>query len=224
MPSPILLWDIDGTLIEHAPAKRDRHAYAVKRVIGEPTTPIPPGIGKTDRQIVIEIISAHTEPTVDVVDEVLSHLDDITDDDLTSSPASPLPGIAETLAHMSALGALNLLLTGNTPRRAEAKVRSAGLVSYFDIPSGFYGRDHATRMDLVSEAVTRLDDEVVARTIIVGDTPLDITAARSGGLKVIAVATGAISESDLARHEPDGLLPAMDARAFATLVDRILSS
>lgn len=224
MTAPVLLWDIDGTLIEHAPAKRDRHAYAAKRVLGVPTTPIPPGIGKTDRQIVTEIIAAHTEPGDEVIESVLAHLDDITDDDLVLSPASPLPAVAETLAHMAGLGARNLLLTGNTPRRAQAKVRSAGIDSYFDIEAGFYGRDHATRMDLVGEAVAKLDGDVLARTIIVGDTPLDITAARFGGLKVIAVATGAIGVGELAAHEPDGLLPELDAIAFAALVDRLVTT
>lgn len=217
-----LLWDIDGTLIEHAPAKRDRHAYAVTQVLGVPTTPIPPGIGKTDRQIVTEIIAAHTEPTHDVIETVLSHLDDITDTDLVIAPASPLPQVHETLTHMSDLGVPNLLLTGNTPRRAEAKVRSAGLAPYFTFDAGFYGRDHATRMDIVADAVARLDADVLERTIIIGDTVLDITAARSGGFKVIAVATGAISVDDLAAQEPDGLLPALDAVAFAQLVDHLV--
>lgn len=222
MTRPVLLWDIDGTLIEHAPAKRDRHAYAVKQVLGVPTTPIPPGIGKTDRQIVTEIIAAHTEPSHDVIEAVLAHLDDITDADLVLTPASPLPAVSETLADMSGRGAHNLLLTGNTPRRAAAKVRSAGLDSYFTFDAGFYGRDHATRMDIVADAVARLDEDVIERTIIIGDTPLDITAARSGGFKVIAVASGAISIDDLSAHEPDGLLPALDVVAFAQLVDELV--
>ena len=218
----MLLWDIDGTLIEHAPAKRDRHAHAVTQVLGIPTTPVPQGVGKTDRQIVTELLTAHTEPTHEVIVDVLAHLDDITDSDLLTSPASALPGVIDALAYMSGMGARNLLLTGNTPRRAEAKVRSAGLASYFDIPSGFYGHTHATRMDLVAEAVDHLDSDALTNTIIIGDTPLDITAARSGGVKVIAVATGAVSEQELAEHNPDGLLPSIDAAVFAALVDQIL--
>jgi phosphoglycolate phosphatase-like HAD superfamily hydrolase len=218
----VLLWDIDGTLIEHAPAKRDRHAHAVTQVLGIPTTPVPQGVGKTDRQIVTELLTAHTEPTHEVIGDVLAHLDDITDSDLLTSPASALPGVMDALAYMSGMGARHLLLTGNTPRRAEAKVRSAGLASYFDITAGFYGHAHATRMDLVAEAVDHLDSDALTNTIIIGDTPLDITAARSGGVKVIAVATGAVSEQELAEHNPDGLLPSIDAAVFAALVDHIL--
>jgi phosphoglycolate phosphatase-like HAD superfamily hydrolase len=77
-------------------------------------------------------------------------------------------------------------------------------------------------MDLVAEAVDHLDSDALTNTIIIGDTPLDITAARSGGVKVIAVATGAVSEQKLAEHNPDGLLPSIDAAVFAALVDQIL--
>lgn len=206
MTALLLLWDIDGTLIEHAPAKRDRHAHAVHLTLGVAADPIPPGIGKTDRQIITEIVSAHTEPDVDVVNAALDHLDVITHGDLETYPAIAIPGVHDVLAHLAEIGAENRLLTGNTPQRAKAKVDSAGLGNFFDIENGFYGRDHATRMDLVAEAVRTLDPQLLASTIIVGDTVLDITAARSGDLKVIAVATGAVSMTDLELHEPDVLL------------------
>jgi len=166
----------------------------------------------------------HTDPTPDVITEVLDQLDDITDGDLVTSPVTALSGVAEALAHMSTIGARNLLLTGNTPRRAQAKVRSAGLDSFFDFPGGFYGHAHATRMDLVGEAVARLANGERERTIIIGDTPLDITAARSGGLKVIAVATGSISIDALEAEQPDGLLPVIEVNEFAALVDRLLTT
>lgn len=206
MSSAVLLWDIDGTLIEHAPAKRDRHAHAVHLTLGVNADPIPPGIGKTDRQIVTEIVEKHAAPTADVVNAALDHLDVITHDDLSTFPAVAIPGVRDVLAYLAEIGVSNRLLTGNTPQRAKAKVDSAGLGGFFDIDGGFYGRAHATRMQLVAEAVRTLDPQLLASTIIVGDTVLDITAARSGDLKVIAVATGAVSITDLELHEPDVLL------------------
>ena len=41
--------------------------------------------------------------------------------------------------------------------------------------------------------------------IIVGDTPADIRCARSGGGRVVAVATGPYPAEALNRHEPDFL-------------------
>ena len=225
MRSAVLLWDIDGTLIEHAPAKRDRHAHAVHLTLGVEADPIPPGIGKTDRQIVTEIVEKHAAPTADVVNAALDHLDVITHEDLSTYPAIAIPGVRDVLAYLAEIGVSNRLLTGNTPKRAKAKVDSAGLGGFFDIDGGFYGRAHATRMELVAEAVRTLDPQLLPSTIIVGDTVLDITAARSGNLKVIAVATGAVSITNLKLHEPDVLLAdyAIGPIGFSERVTALLS-
>ena len=42
--------------------------------------------------------------------------------------------------------------------------------------------------------------------MIVGDTPRDIACARAGGTRVVVVATGNYSRSDLEAHSPDVLL------------------
>jgi membrane protein len=44
-------------------------------------------------------------------------------------------------------------------------------------------------------------DEVV----VVGDTPLDIAAARACGVRVIAVATGSVGRDALAACQPDAV-------------------
>jgi phosphoglycolate phosphatase len=43
--------------------------------------------------------------------------------------------------------------------------------------------------------------------IIVGDTPADISCAKANGMGVVAVATGRYSMAQLARFQPDLLLP-----------------
>ena len=43
--------------------------------------------------------------------------------------------------------------------------------------------------------------------IIVGDTALDIAAARCAGFRVIAMATGSSTTQALQKHKPDYLLP-----------------
>jgi phosphoglycolate phosphatase-like HAD superfamily hydrolase len=42
--------------------------------------------------------------------------------------------------------------------------------------------------------------------VLVGDTPRDIACARAGGTRVVAVATGNFSRSDLEAHDPDVVL------------------
>jgi phosphoglycolate phosphatase-like HAD superfamily hydrolase len=201
-----LLWDIDGTLVRHAPSPRDRHAHAVKLVLQVDAQPVQLGTGKTDRQLVMEIISAHTDPVDEVVDAALLALDEITAEDLSLSPSTAIPGVARVLESIPATDVQQRLLTGNTPRRAELKVRTSGLHPHFEAADGFYGDRHPTRFDLVRQAAENFDDATIERTIIVGDTPLDIAAARSVGFRVIAVATGTSTRDELADHRPDALL------------------
>lgn len=201
-----LLWDIDGTLVLNAPAARDRHCHAVRVALDLDATPVPLGTGKTDRQLIAEIISAHLEPSDVAVDAALAALDEVTAQDLEMFPSSAVPGVAEVLDALAPTPIRQRLLTGNTPRRAELKVGTAGLGQYFGYRDGFYGDRHATRYDLVGQAAVELGEASIPRTVIVGDTPLDIAAARSAGFPVISVATGSISAADLAAHEPDALL------------------
>lgn len=247
VPRPTLLWDVDGTLIEHAPGVRDRHVHAVERALtGCPPAPVagstpvagsaPAGgtralpaatLGKTDRQIILEILASHGQREVigdpAILDAALAHLDEITIEDLAVSPASALPGVADALRLLASTGARNLLLTGNTPRRAEVKVRTAGLSDHFDLESGFYGHHHATRMELVAQAATTLDATSLASAIIIGDTPLDIAAARHGGVRVVAVATGVVSIDELAAHAPDALVAHIEPAQFIGVIDGLLS-
>lgn len=201
-----LLWDIDGTLVEHAPSTKDRHAHAVSLVLRVPAEAVAAGTGKTDRQIVAEIISMYVEPADELVDAALAQLDQITADDLRTCPSTPIPGVSVLLAGLLSTPVASRLLTGNTPRRAELKVGSAGIGSSFLGEDGFYGDRHTNRFDLVAEAAGRLAVDPTIRPVIVGDTPLDIAAARSAHLPVISVATGTTAPAELAALNPDALL------------------
>lgn len=201
-----LLWDIDGTLVVNAHPQRDRHSHAVRTVIDVDAQPVQLGTGKTDREIIAEIVSAHLEPADEVLDAALAALDEITAEDLAFAPSTPVAGVAEVLQWLSATSVQQRLLTGNTPRRADLKVSTAGLGHFFAGSEGFYGDRHLTRYALVAQAVEHFGPSGVARTVIIGDTPLDIAAARSGGFPVISVATGAVSAEVLAEHGPDALL------------------
>ncbi len=203
----LILWDIDGTLIEHAPGKRDRHTHAVEQILGVTLEPIPPGLGKTDRQIVLELFAQHTDPTSSQLDDAFTLLDAVTQTDLDTAPARALDGIPHTLLQTSGAGAQNTVLTGNTPQRARIKLSSAGLNAHIDLDSGFYGHTHSTRMELVADAAQHLSRQSSATPVIVGDTPLDIIAAQASGIPVIAVATGVCSVEELTEYQPDWVIP-----------------
>jgi len=219
----LVLWDIDGTLVTHAPATRDRHAHAVASVLGRPVDRLPAGVGKTDRQIIVELFADHL-PSDDELASALRVIDEVTAEDMRTSPSTANVGAADLLSHLAQVGASQSVLTGNTPERARLKVTTAHLADHIDFDSGFYGDVHATRMELVAAASERLSLQQGLRPIIVGDTPLDILAAHASGLPVIATTTGIFDATALEEHRPDAVVPDFsDARAFAETITAIVS-
>jgi phosphoglycolate phosphatase-like HAD superfamily hydrolase len=150
-------------------------------------------------------------------------LDAVTQTDLTTTPASAVHGIAEALLNTSDAGATHTVLTGNTPGRARIKVTSAGLQTRINLGIGYFGHVHDDRFGLVAAAATTLSANG-QRAVIVGDTPLDIQAARAAGLPVIAVATGIVAADELAEHEPDALFEVLDGHhdAFTHAITEVL--
>ena len=201
----LVLWDIDGTLVTHAPAVRDRHAYAVSTVLGCAVERLPAGIGKTDRQIIVELFADHIPSEVEI-EQAIAVIDAVTAEDLLIAPSTALGGTRETLIHLADVGAEHSVLTGNTPRRARLKLESAQLAKHIDFDSGFYGDLHSTRMELVADAAERLSLQPGVSPVIIGDTPLDILAGHSSGIPVIAVATGIYSVDELREHRPHAVV------------------
>ncbi|OGO51362.1 MAG: hypothetical protein A2148_10680 [Chloroflexi bacterium RBG_16_68_14] len=103
-----------------------------------------------------------------------------------------MPGVPELLAALSARdGARQGLATGNFRRAAFMKLRHFGLDGY--LADGGFGDDAEDRGELVAIAIRRLADGAKvdpASVWVVGDTMLDIEAARANGARVLAVATG----------------------------------
>ena len=212
----LLLWDIDGTLVTHAPSPRDRHAHAVSTVLARPVDPLPAGIGKTDRQILIELFADHIPSDVEI-ERAFEVIDDVTAEDMRIAPSTAIDGTGETLTYLAEAGVSHSVLTGNTPRRARLKLHAAGLADHIDFDSGFYGDIHSTRMELVADAAQRLSLQPGLRPVIIGDTPLDILAGHASGIPVIAVATGIYSVDELREHRPHAVV-----RSYVGSRDEIL--
>jgi len=215
----LVLWDIDGTLVTHAPSPRDRHAHAVSTVLGRPVDPLPAGIGKTDRQIMVELF-ADQVPSETEIEQAFAVIDALTEEDMVEAPSTAISGVDAALLALTNAGAGHSVLTGNSPRRAELKLQAAGLAEHIDFDSGFYGHIHSTRMELVADAAQRLSLQEGVRPVIIGDTPLDILAAQASGIPVIAVATGAYSVDALAEHKPHAVIANFDD-ATATLAGHV---
>ncbi len=95
---------------------------------------------------------------------------------------------------------------------AEVKLATLGLDRYLDLRVGAYGDAHEIRADLVplaraSAAAAYRADFGGPATVLVGDTPLDIGAARAAGARGVGVATGSSTVADLTAAGADAVLP-----------------
>ena len=217
---PLVLWDIDGTLVRGKGGRVSVSAFtrALQHASQLQSEPVYPSnvAGKTDSQIAREVLAASSRAEVDETavltlfgSTYLAELELLRDE--LRQDMLVLPGVPEILARLQQLGVTQSLLTGNLEPVARLKLDLVGLDRYVDFDIGAYGSDHYDRTCLVPIVMTR----VKARTgvapeaqdiVIVGDTPRDIACARAGGVRVIAVATGNFKHDELAAHQPDAIL------------------
>jgi phosphoglycolate phosphatase-like HAD superfamily hydrolase len=99
------------------------------------------------------------------------------------------------------------VLTGNISVVAEEKLRLTGIRDYFE--EAFYSDGYFDRGDLVRSAVKtcvrkyRLRDN--GEVTVIGDTPRDVEAAKQSGVRILAVASGFFSESELTAAGPNAV-------------------
>jgi phosphoglycolate phosphatase len=207
----IVLFDIDGTLLNSGGAGKAAIETALAEDFGVAIRVSVPYSGRTDRAIGRDLLSMHDVDPSDanwrrLVRGYLARLPACLD----RHQGSILPGIAALLATLLdrddvALG----LLTGNIREGAEAKLGFFDLYRHFSF--GGFGDRHFDRDDVAREALAEIHAHFngwarMDRVWVVGDTPLDVRCARAIGARAVAVATGVHSPAQLAATEPDLLL------------------
>lgn len=116
-----------------------------------------------------------------------------------------LPSAKETLAALAADPRVHqAVLSGNLRAVSRIKLEVFGLDSYLDLASSAYGDDHIKRPELVTIARQRATERTAAtfdkqHTVLIGDTPHDVAAALTAGVRIIAVASGNNDDTELAQ-------------------------
>jgi phosphoglycolate phosphatase-like HAD superfamily hydrolase len=211
----LVLWDIDGTLVHSAGYGRDAFADAFASVFGRrPERGLAPMAGRTDHDIALAVLELNG---IAGGEELLPAFSDALASALAAKEAEmrahghAMPGARAALAALAVRDdAVQSVLTGNIEANAALKLAAFGLAELVDFELGAYGSDHRRRAELVAIARRRAQAKLgmpfaAGNTVLVGDTPLDIAAAREGGARVVAVATGPYGIEDLG--EADAVLP-----------------
>lgn len=209
----IFFWDIDGTLIRTDKAGLYAFEQAVRELWDSPVDFRQiHSAGMTDYSIARQIIEAivarpasHQE-----VKNLTGRYEELLLEHLAQREGRVMPAVSEILSALQAKGALSLLLTGNSRKGAEMKMRKFGLGGFFDFEHSAFCEDSPNRDDVANRALQKILSRFEAgssRLFVIGDTPNDIRCGKMIGAYTISVATGTFSESELASHEPWWSLP-----------------
>ncbi|MCL4864729.1 MAG: haloacid dehalogenase-like hydrolase [Gemmatimonadales bacterium] len=213
MTRRLVLFDIDGTLLHSGGAGRRAIMRAMADILpdSEGTSTVRFD-GKTDPQIVTELLAAGGDPEpgnpariAEVLDRYVACLEH--ELGAGSPPSEVLPGIFDLLDSLERESAVVVgLLTGNVAPGAHLKLQAAGIApTRFRV--GAFGSDSPHRPALPPIAAERARQHFGRvptghEVVIIGDTPADVTCGASIRARAIAVATGGYSMAELEAHRP----------------------
>lgn len=219
--APLVLWDIDHTLINTRGVGRELSAAAFARTTGQPMTIQAKIDGMTEPVIFRETAKLHGLITdredferfaQALAEEHQTHATDLRE------RGHALPGAAAALEALHACGARQTVVSGNIRAVSEIKLQVFGLDRHILWDLGAYGEDDDNRPELVRLSLQRAGTAPVD-AVLIGDTPADIDAAHKNGMRVIAVASGRSDHETLRSHQPTAVLADLsDTRHVLRLV------
>lgn len=211
----LLSMDLDGTLVDTAgeiaeAANRALQSHGIRR---RPTEEITLLIGHGTHELMLKLLARCflEEPalTTRVQPEAVLASLDTHYAQTTGTMAAPYPGCLDMLAALQAAGVRLACVTNKELRHAERVLELTGLSGYFDLVIGGdtlpEKKPHASVLRHVAQRLA-IPLESVAH---LGDSAIDVAAARNAGVAAWAVPHGYNAGRPIAEARPDGL--------FATL-------
>ncbi len=232
-PERLLLFDIDGTLVNVRPGLSKKVFLETLASLHElESVELDEGYtfhGRTDRSIYADVCRFNGVEDEHLLREEMRFVDRLVEGwraTLDAESVTVLRGVRELLDLLEQRDREMIsLLTGNVAACAVAKLEPHGLADRFT--GGAFGSDSPDRNALPPFALERIEELTGHRFepehgVIIGDSPRDIECARSNGMHVIAVATGGSSREELADHSPDLLLSSLEEQdRFINFLERI---
>lgn len=202
----LVLWDIDGTLVDSAGLGKEAFTEAFTELFGIYPHGLVSMNGRTDHEIALDLLTQNGVGEADLQIETFSRALAralACKAKLIRERGRAYPGARDALERLEhEPGMVQSVLTGNIEPNAVVKLAAFSLLDHLDLEIGAYGSDHATRSELV--AIARHKAEVKyglefkpSQTVVIGDTPLDVAAGQAAGARIVAVASGPFDEEEL---------------------------
>ena len=219
-----------------ARVSRAAYAEAFEAVAGRPLIQLPQVAGRSESEIFFDALALNgvdmrnggpAEGLLEPFSAELAAALAARSEDLPGQGRA-LPGAAEAMAAVARLdGAVQSVLTGNSRPTAELKLRAFGLDGFVDFDIGGYGSEAYPKGTLLRVARRRAAEKHGVAfgedaTVYIADSPRDVDAARIGGARSLAVASGRASAAELRDVGADAVLPDLaDAAALTDLITRL---
>lgn len=210
----LYLFDIDGTLLltGGAGSRAINRIFAERYGLDGAMEQISAG-GKTDPQIIREIFRTRLDRDdvgdAEITDILREYVPLLCDELSRDNGFRTMPSIEDALGFLETERTISLgIATGNIRLAAQAKLEHIDMWTRF--PTGGFGDDAGERWGIVARAIERAQAHAGRQfdkpeVIVVGDTVLDILAARACGVTVLAVATGRPTRAELEAAKPDAV-------------------
>jgi phosphoglycolate phosphatase len=234
-----VLWNIDQTLVDVGIVARDACAAAFRKVTGRPLVALPQMAGRTDSEVFFEALALNAPDGLAAGGAAEELLARYTGELGAAYQARAgelgthghiLPGAEQALAGLAELpGTVQSVLTGTIRAAAEVKLAAFGLDRLLDTAIGGYGCEPypkgAQLLAVRGRAGQKYGTEFgPANTVYIADSARDVEAARIGGARSLAVASGRSSAAELRDAGADAVLPALSpARQLAEAIERLTS-
>jgi phosphoglycolate phosphatase len=205
----LVLWNIDLTLLDVARVTRAAYVDAFREVTGRPLVRLPQVAGRTESEIFFEALALNEAAPAGGGEELLGPFFQAlaaafaARRSLLTRQGRALAGAAEAVAQAARLeGVVQSVLTGCIRPNALEKLQAFGLAGFFDTAVGGYGSEPYPKGAMLLAARGRAAEKYRAAfteqaTVYIGDSVRDVEAARTGGARSLAVATGRSSAGEL---------------------------
>jgi phosphoglycolate phosphatase-like HAD superfamily hydrolase len=211
----LFLFDLDGTLVSTGGAGLRALSRAFQQLYGVPDamSRVNPS-GKTDPAIFREMVRSFLDRDLEPGEGARlgnTYLEFLEEEVARPGAKGPLAGVTALVEHLARRSDAVLALgTGNLERGARIKLAPHGLNEFF--PIGGFGSDAEARAEVLRVGHRRAESRAGVpippdAVYVIGDTPLDVRAAREAGFRALAVATGRSSVDVLRQSSPDWVLP-----------------
>ena len=211
MNATILLFDLDGTLVDSVPDLTKSLNQVLSEYGYPPLTPaeVVPMVGDGVPALVQRGFAAHGGSSAEAADALPRYI--AVYEAHATELTRPYPGVQETLAELRRSGYRTAVCTNKLQQASETVLGGLGLAALFDAVAGgdryeVKKPDKGHLLGLIHELGGTAD-----RAVMIGDSENDATAAHAAAMPLVLMGYG------YARHDPATLGAAAVLDSFADL-------